>query len=123
MLPQACVFDSYSQPARPAYIYWNCARDLTVSKLLYISIQPFYLRRYAQRVANIWQAEYGRRPAVRAVTSMSLNGRPHQPLVDPNADLASVPRRWLSHNDWIRHLETPRIPRESLNNPRAGLAP
>jgi hypothetical protein len=31
---------------------------------------------------------------VRAVTSISFNGRPSQPLVDPEVDLAATPRSW-----------------------------
>jgi hypothetical protein len=38
---------------------------------------------------------------VRATTSVSLNGRPAQPIVDPTVDLASVPTFWWGHADWI----------------------
>ena len=114
MLPQACIFDSQDKPEQPAYIRWNCLKDLTVSKFNHISNQAFYLRRYARRVASLWEQEYGRRPAVHASTAVSLNGRPFQQLVDPDADLASVPVTWFRHNPWIRDLETPRIPREAL---------
>lgn len=114
LLPQACIFDSQDEPDRSPYVWWNTARDLTASKLIHISTQPFYLRRYARRVAELWQQEYGRRPVVNAVTSMSLNGRPPQPLVDLAADLASVDVAWFRHNWWIKDLETPRIPREAI---------
>jgi len=114
MLPQACIFDSQDKPEQPAYIWWNCLKDLTASKFNHISNQAFYLRRYARRVASLWEKEYGRRPAVHASTAVSLNGRPFQQLVDPDADLASVPVAWFRHNPWIRDLETPRIPREAL---------
>ena len=113
-LPQACLFDSQDHPERPPYIWWNSLKDLTSSKFTHISNQAFYLRRYARRVAWLWEKEYGRRPMVTAWTAVSLNGRPHQPLVDPEADLASVPATWFGHNPWIRDLETPRIPREAL---------
>jgi len=82
---------------------------------MHVSTQPFYLRRYARRVAEIWQRDYGRRPIVHAVTSMSFNGRPPQPLVDPAADLATVPVAWLRHNPWIKDLETPRIPGSAID--------
>ena len=114
MLPQACIFDIEDHPERPPYIWWNSLKDLTFSKFLHASNQAFYLRRYAQRVASLWEAEYARRPAVHAITKMSLNGRPHQELVDPDVDLASVRVTWFGHNPWIRDLETPRIPREAL---------
>ena len=119
-LPQVCIFDSQDRPDL-AYIYWNGLKDLTVSKLMYVSSHAFYLRRYARRVADLWEKEYARRPGVFAKTEVSLNGRPHQALVDPNADLASVPVTWFRHNPWIRDLETPRIPPESFSQGRVFL--
>jgi uncharacterized membrane protein YphA (DoxX/SURF4 family) len=114
LLPQSCIFDSQDQPKQAPYIWWNSPKDLTVSKGLHVSIQAFFLRRYAQRVAGLWEKEYGRRPKVNAYTAVSLNGRPPQLLVDPEVDLAGVPVSWFRHNQWIRDLETPRIPRELL---------
>jgi len=113
-LPQACIFDSQDSPQEAAYIWWNSLKDLTMSKFLHMSYQAFYLRRYARRVATLWQKEYGRRPSVQALTAVSLNGRPHQWLVDPAVDLASVPARWFAHNYWIKDLETRRIQPEAL---------
>jgi hypothetical protein len=114
--PQAAIFDAQANPGR-ASIVWNCGADLSASKLLHISNQAFFLRRYARRIARVWEQEYGRRPRVRAFTSVSLNGRPHQPLVDSAADLATVPVSWFRHNAWVRHLEVARVPRERLNLP------
>ncbi|NEE02763.1 HTTM domain-containing protein [Phytoactinopolyspora halotolerans] len=44
---------------------------------------------------------------VRAVTSVSLNGRAPAPIVDPKIDLASAQLVWWGHADWIRPLDTP----------------
>jgi hypothetical protein len=38
---------------------------------------------------------------VRAVTSVSLNGRNPQPIVDPTVDLAAVSAVWWGHAPWI----------------------
>jgi len=114
MLLQACIFDSQDHPERPPYIWWNSPKDLTASKFIHVSNQAFYLRRYATRVATLWEKEYGRRPIVNALTSVWFNGRPPQELVDPNVDLASVPVTWFGHNPWIRDLQMPRIPREAV---------
>jgi len=103
------------EPGGRTEVYWNIEKDLTVSKGIHISNQAFYLRRYDRRLASLWQQEYGRRPKVRAITAVSFNGRPHQLLVDPEADLASVPVHWMRHNQWIRDLEMDRIPRSSLS--------
>jgi hypothetical protein len=118
VLPQACLIDSQDYPERPVRIYWNTLKDVTPSKSIHISNQAFYLRRYARRVAELWQEDYGRRPRVQAVTAVSLNGRPHQLLVDREVDLASVGVRWIGHNLWINDLAMRRIPREALT--RAG---
>jgi hypothetical protein len=117
MLPQVSIYDIEDQPERPAQISWNYLTELGNSKGMHISYQPFYLRRYARRVASLWESEYARRPAVHALTAVSLNRRPSQLLVDPDADLASVPVTWFGHNQWIRDLETPRIPRQILAEP------
>ncbi len=118
LLPQACISDVLDRPEQPAYIFWNSLKDIPISKFDHISNDPFYLRRYARRVAQLWEEEYGRRPVVNAITAESLNHRPFQLLVDPNADLATVPAKWFTHNDWIKDLETPRIPREALSRTR-----
>jgi hypothetical protein len=81
-----------------------------MSKAMHLGMQPFLLRRYARRVADSWESQHGRRPSVHASSSISLNGRPFQPAVDPDADLARVPIRAFGHNTWIRDLEEPRIP-------------
>jgi vitamin K-dependent gamma-carboxylase len=44
---------------------------------------------------------------VRALTSVSLNGRRPQPLVDPEVDLSKVRVRWRGGAEWILPLEEP----------------
>jgi hypothetical protein len=62
----------------------------------------------------IWQfvqvlkAEYalpGRLPRIYAVSSVSLNGRPAQPLVDGNVDLARVEWHPFRHAEWLVPLK------------------
>lgn len=85
-------------------VRWNLFRDVSPSKGMHVSTQPFLLRRYARRVAGEWERESGRWPEVHAWTRLSLNRRPFNPVVDPVADLASVTVRWFGHNDWILDL-------------------
>ena len=47
---------------------------------------------------------------VRAETSVSLNGRAPQPIVDPTVDLAAVDPFWVGAADWIEPLVTPLDP-------------
>jgi len=110
-LPPAFILDFHGS-AQPPAIFWNSLKDLSPSKSIHISNQAFFLRRYAIRVADLWEARYGRRPVINALTAVSLNGRPHQELVDPHADLARVSVKWFGHNEWVRDLQLKRIPRE-----------
>ena len=55
LLPQAYLMDFLDAPAQPPVIYWNSLRDLSASKSIHISNQAFYLRRYARRVAQLWE--------------------------------------------------------------------
>ncbi len=80
-------------------------KDAGVSKAMHISMQPFLLRRYAHRVADAWEKAHGNRPAVHVRTSVSLNLHEPQPVVDPQADLASVETVWFGHNPWIRDFK------------------
>jgi hypothetical protein len=110
-LPQASIFETQHHPEQLAYICWNYLRELTLGEGMHLSMQPFLLREYARHIADLWEQEYGRRPSVHAETAVSLNFRPTQPVVDPQADLASVSLSRLRHNPWIKDLECPRIPR------------
>ena len=114
IFPPVCIMDSADNPGDSPKISWDILRDLSLSKAMHISTNPFLLRRYAERVAMLWQKEYARRPAVHAKTAVSLNSRPPQALVEEQADLAAVPASHWRHNSWIKDLELPRIPKESL---------
>jgi hypothetical protein len=105
MLPRWYVNESTDADGPRVEFRWNLFRDVGPSKGMHLSTQPFLLRRYAQRVADAWALDQGRRPEVRARTQLSLNRRPFNPVVDPTADLASVPLRWFGHNPWILDLQ------------------
>ncbi len=109
-LPQAMVVESLETDGQGPRVVWNYLNGLPLSKAMHISLQPFLLRRYAHRIADQWEQEHGRRPAVHSQTHVSLNGRPLQNGVDPAADLGRVSVRWFGHNPWIRDLELARIP-------------
>ena len=109
-LPTATIFDSQDHPEELARISWNYLRELTSAEGMHLSMQPFLLRTYARHIARLWQDDYGHRPIVKAETAVSLNFRPLQPVVLPEADLASVKLARLHHNAWIKDLECARIP-------------
>lgn len=116
LLPAAYVRDDAEHLDRSPYVDWDYMRDMTVSQAMHASTQPFLLRRYARRVARLWEQENGRQPAVRALTEVSLNLRPPQQVVDPTVDLATVPVKLLGHNPWILDLQLERIPPAALQN-------
>ena len=105
LLPRWYVTEPMEADGTRVEFRWNLFRDVGPSKGMHISTQPFLLRRYAQRVADAWASDQGRRPEVRARTQLSLNRRPFNPVVDPTADLASEPVRWFGHNPWVLDLQ------------------
>jgi hypothetical protein len=113
-LPEALIVENQDHPDRPVQIRWNYMTELTQETRMHISMQPFLLRRYARHVASLWEKSHGHRPGVQASTAVSLNGRPAQMLVDPQADLANVSVALWGHNAWIRDLEVPRVPKGGI---------
>jgi hypothetical protein len=77
-------------------------------------LTPKQVDRIATRPDMIWQfvqylkREYRERGIdpveIRAVSRVSLNGRPPQPLVVPDYDLARADWHYLRSNDWIEPL-------------------
>jgi hypothetical protein len=101
LFPQACLVHYLGAIPEAPLISWDYLRDLGPSKSMHISSQPFLLQRYARWLADSWERDHKRRPEIRAATQMSFNFRPFQTLVKESVDLASVPVKRFSHNDWI----------------------
>lgn len=66
---------------------------------------PDMIRQFAVRLADQLEERNGTRPEVRALTRISLNGRPPQPMLDPEVDLAALRSSWR-HKEWILPLES-----------------
>jgi hypothetical protein len=132
-LPQVLVCYQEGQPR----LEWNYHLELIPRQISQLQQLPFMVHQYAQRVAERWTGEFGRRPAVYAATALvSFNGRMPQPIIDPAADLAAAPMRvFFGHNDWILHLDQSEPPPqdagrrpapeedESLERPRYAAIP
>lgn len=88
--------------------YWiaNPRLDLNRKQLRVMSCRPDMILQYAHYLADRYQQIRGYRPEVRVDARCSLNGRPKQALIDPDRNLAAVPRS-LKHADWILPLTTP----------------
>ena len=76
------------------------AEFLTPEQLRELAWYPEHLVQFAHHLSSINGGV-----EVRAETSVSLNGRDHQPIVDPDVDLASVPKVWWGHAPWVLQLE------------------
>ena len=80
-----------------------------------LSLTPRQANKVATRPETAWQfAQYlkgkyageGIDPVeIRAISSVSLNGRPAQPLIDRSVDLAAQPRPFLRPAPWIVPLQ------------------
>lgn len=73
---------------------------LSERQLRKMQVRPDMILQFAQYVAEQYEQKWGVRPAVRVQAIASLNGRPMQQLIDPNADLAKEqlslwPASWI----------------------------
>ncbi len=69
--------------------------------------RPDLILQLAHHVADRIRADGYPAVEVRATVWASLNGRPHQLLIDPERDLAKVERAAWPPADWIVPLTTP----------------
>lgn len=81
------------------------ANYLTYRQQRKMPTRPDMVLQFAHRLADIWQTEHGvADPEVYATVWCSLNGRTPQLLIDPERDLADVPRELWPAADWILPL-------------------
>ncbi len=87
-----------------AFVLTGAEAVLTDTQRLMMDHDPDLIRQFAHFLRDrLRPAGYGE-VQVRAITSISLNGRPAQPLVDPEADLSSIPPQ-LGAAEWIVPLK------------------
>lgn len=73
----------------------------------WVATRPYLTLAFAHHLADRFEAMGAPDVRVRAIGSVSLNGRPAHPLVDPEVDLASLPRRAPSYGPWVTTLDEP----------------
>jgi hypothetical protein len=74
---------------------------LSYRQLRKLSTRPYLILLYAHHLRDRAIAQGMKKPIVNAFSFASLNGRPFQPLIDPNANLADTSYPVFSHADWI----------------------
>lgn len=75
---------------------------LSAAQSEHIVGHPQRLVQFAHHLSSMYDGA-----EVHVMTQVSLNGRPPQPIIDPDADLASEPTAWVGHRDWILPLTEP----------------
>jgi hypothetical protein len=75
-------------------------------QIVTMGMRPDMILQFAHYLADNWSERTGRRPEVRALVIVSLNGRQPQVMIDPATDLAAQPRT-LAPARWILPLGDP----------------
>lgn len=79
----------------------NAHQFLNTRQLEKLFTNPEMIWQFAQFLAHRYEVENGQRPAIFARIHCRLNGRPLQPFIDPDTDLAAVPWEPFKHAEWI----------------------
>ncbi|MGQ0600266.1 MAG: HTTM domain-containing protein, partial [Anaerolineales bacterium] len=88
--------------------------DLSARQLDEMSTRPDMILQYVHHLAKRLSYNGGPRPIVRVEAQVSLNGRPFQPLIDPNVNLADAPVSW-GPAPWILPLVMPLAAPQTLS--------
>lgn len=83
-----------------------------------MSTRPDMALKFAHDIAHRSQDHYGHPVRVTMENRVSLNGRPFQHLIDPQANLALIEDRFWRPAEWILPLTTPRRPLTRVNPQR-----
>jgi len=86
------------------------AEELTSSQIQEMSCKPQFAAQYAGHLREVYRARGFTDPAVYADMFVSLNGRPFQRMVDPDADLAAVDDGPWHAATWILPLDPDAVP-------------
>lgn len=86
-------------------VLWNPFQELNWQQTERLANRPHMIWLYARHIAEVWEQQTSRKPAVFASTHVSLNFRLAAPVVDPKADLAKVSYSLFRHNDWITDVQ------------------
>jgi hypothetical protein len=66
-----------------------------------IATRPDMIWQFVQVLKEEYRAQGIDPVEIRAVSRVSLNGRPHQPIVDPDYDMAKAQWHYFRSDDWI----------------------
>lgn len=81
------------------------ADKLTSRQVKKIGVYPDMIWQFAQLLKREYAAKGHTNVSIFAHGAVSLNGRPAQPLIKPDADLAAIKWSWYRHSDWVTELQ------------------
>lgn len=79
----------------------DAAEWLTSRQMDDLAGRPDMILQFAHYLEDVWATDGHDNVEVRAIGSVSLNGKPSQPLVDPQVDLSAIMRPWSPPASWI----------------------
>jgi len=74
---------------------------LTARQIGKMAVSPDMVWQLAQRLKKDYAKQGYDHISIYAQSSVSLNGRPPQPLIKPDADLAATEWSWWRHREWV----------------------
>lgn len=80
-------------------------QNLTSRQLSKMATRPDMIIYYVHRLEETLEANDIHDPIIYVESWASLNGRPYQPMVDPNYNLAEVPETIVAPYDWLIPLQ------------------
>ncbi|MBX3412209.1 MAG: HTTM domain-containing protein [Pirellulales bacterium] len=95
------------EPERGTLFVWNPYADLVNWQILNMLKNPLMIHQYAQHVADRWEQQFESRPGVRVLYLSSIPPEPWRLVIDPEVDLTTAERHYLSHNEWITMPDSP----------------
>lgn len=84
--------------------------DLNARQISKMASRPDMIIQYAHYLKQKAEQAGIQNPIVRVEAWASLNGRPYQPLIDPEANLAERPQTIFARSDWIIPLQADLLP-------------
>jgi hypothetical protein len=84
--------------------------DLNARQISKMATRPDMIIQYAHYLKQKAEQAGIQNPIIRVEAWASLNGRPYQPLIDPEANLAELPQTIFARADWIVPLQADLLP-------------
>ncbi|MEW5677525.1 HTTM domain-containing protein [Flavobacterium enshiense] len=80
--------------------YYPYYEKLTPKQQQAMSAKPDMIWQMAQRIRNEYR-DKNQEVAVYVNCSVSINGKPQQPIINPNVDLAAADWNYFGHSNWV----------------------